>query len=83
MGKLLQLTFDLAAGGLEFNEQNGPISDCQNVSVRRSLNRVRDLSPRPDRQEPQTLHFELQVDQLFLCEKASNRPARTRGPRPY
>jgi hypothetical protein len=71
------------AGGLEFNEESRAISDCQDVGFGRPLNRVRDLSPGPHGQEPKTFRFQLEVDYLFLCEKATNICSRSRGAGPY
>jgi hypothetical protein len=36
------------------------------------LYRIRDLSPDADRQQPKSFRFELQVEQLLLCEQPAN-----------
>src|SRR5271157_1375039 len=76
--ELLQLALHLSASGPDFDAKGAPGSDGQLVSLRRSLDRCRDLPPGPERQKSKAFGLKLEKDQLLFGEQAPDGRARAR-----
>src|SRR5579871_169637 len=81
--QVLQLILYGPPGSPDLNQQRRPVRDWQLFGFRRSLNRFRDFSAGAYWQQPQAFRFELQVDQLLLCEQPPNASAASGRARTY